>query len=112
MKTMTDADILAAVHEACEAADRRGENWVDHLPDWIASDHGLSDDPWYVGTLGDGRTIWLRHEDLRGADQYEIDSAPRPCTCPPACDDCLACRDVGHDHPECAPNPTCPMHSS
>lgn len=68
----TDTDILQAVVDAQAAADERGDNWADHLPDYCACDDRYASDPWYIGSLPDGRTVWLTREDLTGPDRYSI----------------------------------------
>ena len=68
---MTDTEILEEVAEAM-AATPISENWVDYLPTYIDGEDRYAGDPWYIGTLDDGRTIWLHDESAKGADQYTI----------------------------------------
>ena len=71
-----DQEILEAVASAFAQAGFR-ENWVDYLPSYIDSEDRYASDNWYIGTLDDGRTIWLTREDREGADRYGI-VAPEP----------------------------------
>lgn len=71
----SDRKILEEVAEAITRAEEINENWVDHLPAHITSEPRYESDPWYIGTLQDGRTIWLRDESAHGADQYGISDA-------------------------------------
>jgi hypothetical protein len=67
-----DALICQAVADADQAADSLGDNWADHLPDYFRCEDRYSTDSWYVGTLPDGRTVWLQREDQAGAARYGI----------------------------------------
>ncbi len=59
----SDADIIAAVTEAIADAERRGENWCDHLPHYCGSDEAYASDDQYITTLTDGRIVWLAEGD-------------------------------------------------
>lgn len=67
-----DDKVLAAVVKASEIADERGDNWADHLPDYFRCDSKHASDPWYIGTLPDGREVWLSDESAEGTGRYRI----------------------------------------
>ena len=71
-RNMTDEEILEVVSATIAEADGNWADALDVLLDTHAEDRYASD-AWYIGTLPDGRTIWLRDESARGADQYGID---------------------------------------
>jgi len=69
---MSDGEILQTVADAATKARDTGDNWVDYLPDGIEAEDRYVGDAWYIGTLPDGRTIWLSREDREGPGQYSI----------------------------------------
>jgi hypothetical protein len=68
----TDREILDEVCDAIDRANASGGNWADGLPGYVECEDRYRDDAWYVGTLGDGRTIWLCDESATGSYRYRI----------------------------------------
>jgi len=69
---ITDEQILNEIWMSIQEANEQGENWADNLPGYVHCEDKHSDDPWYIGSLEDGRSIWLTREDLKGWRQFSI----------------------------------------
>lgn len=103
---MTDAQKQVAVDVGrAIARDARADGWPT---DWTGLDAQDGDQLSEAG-IEPGTAEWDEAASI-AAESYA--AALSACTCPPPCNYCVRCIDVGHDHPECMPAKDCPVHGA